>query len=156
VASAGNIFCAENLTWLFVFIVGSTATALGVLIANGITVRRAHNVVRLRSEVLANQHLTSLAFFPALIVAFNTLTEVYKWACFVVMFVSVIFFVVGMFNIREHEGLLTADHSCSEREDCAIVLKPELRRKIGRLNLLLATISVLSSVTLIFCLQSGK
>ena len=154
---SNDIFCAENFTWLFVFAVGTFGTAFGVLVANGMTVKRAHNRVRLWSEVLANQHLTSLAFFPALIVAFKKqLSDMYEWACFALIFMSVTFFVLGMFNIKEHERYLAGDHPCSGREDCAAVLQPQTRREIGRLNLILALVSAIGSIVLIFCLQLGK
>jgi Mn2+/Fe2+ NRAMP family transporter len=150
-----RVLSSENFNWLIVLIVGTAATTVGTVLTNGVTVRRAHNEIRLWSEVWANQHLTYIAFFPALIVAQKNLNELYKNSCFTVMFLCLIFFVIGLLNVRKHDDMIKDDHTDC-KETCNTGLKKETRVKIVRLNWSLACLSLALSLLLLFSLQFGK
>lgn len=151
-----RVLSSENFNWLIVLIVGTAATAVGTVLTNGVTVRRGHNRIRLWSEVWANQHLTYIAFFPALLVAQKNLSEFYKNSSFGVMFIALILFVIGLMNIRAHEGIIAADHADCKGETCNTMLQKKSQIKIIRLNWILGCFSLVLSLLLLFSLQFGK
>jgi hypothetical protein len=146
----------ENFNWAVVLILGTLTTAVGTVFTNGVTVRRGHNRIRLWSEVWANQHLTYIAFFPALIVAQKGLNEAYKNICFVVMFFSLVFFGIGLMNIRRHDTIVAGDHAGCAGETCNQALKKASKTDIIRLNWSLGCVSLMLSLVMLFSLQFGK
>ncbi len=144
----------DSLKWLVVLLLGTSASAFGTLATNGVTVQRPHNSIRLWSECLANQQLTYVAFFFSLLAAFN-LTEDYKNLCFLETFVCLIFFIVGMINVRGHGKSIAADHrSCPD--DCTRPLSATVRWRLLGWNTVLATISLLIVLGLVLSLGQAR
>jgi len=143
-----------SLKWLVVLLLGTAASAYGTLATNGVTVRRAHNSIRLWSESLANQQLTYIAFFFSLLAAFD-FTEDYKNLCFLEILFCLGFFICGLLNIRKHDEYIFADHeTCDEK--CASPLKWSTRWHILGVNTLLSIPSLLFALCLVLFLQAGR
>lgn len=144
----------DSMKWLIVLFLGTAASAFGTLATNGVTVRRAHNSIRLWSESLANQQLTYVAFFCSFLAAFD-FTEDYKNLCFLEIFFSLIFFIVGLINIRRHEEFVEADHErCAPK--CANRLKGDAVWNILGTNTILGVASLAFTLGLVLSLQLGK
>ena len=71
------------------------------------------------------------------------------------MFVCLIFFVIGLLNVRKHEDIIKDDHSDC-KETCNKPLPKKTRVKIVRLNWSLGCVSLALSLLLLFSLQFGK
>lgn len=151
-----KVLSPENFNWAIVLILGTLTTAVGTVFTNGVTVRRGHNRIRLWSEVWANQHLTYIAFFPALLVGTKGLSEAYENLCFAVMVLSLILFVIGLMNIRRHDGIVAGDHAGCAGETCNQALKKASEAAIIRLNWSLGCVSLMLSLIMLFSLQFGK
>lgn len=144
-----QIFAAQNFEFATVLAVTTLVTAFGTVLPNLIAPTRPYNRSRLWGEVLVSHQLTYIAFFITLFASTVELQFWYRAFCGLLWLVTVIFLVVGMLDIKEHEDIVTDTTKTDEQK----------RAKILRSNKMLtffAAGAFLGTLVLIFCLQFGK
>jgi hypothetical protein len=144
-----QIFAAQNFEFATVLAVTTLVTAFGTVLPNLIAPTRPYNRSRLWGEVLVSHQLTYIAFFITLFASTVELQLWYRILCGLLLSLTVLFLVLGMLNIKEHEGIVT---------DTAKT-HPQKREEILHSNKTLtffAAVAFLGALVLIFCLQFGK